>query len=194
MAALRAVSIDLTMGAGAADADVVHSHTWYANLGGHLAKLLYGIPHVTTAHCLEPLRPWKRSSSAAATRCRVLRADGDRSAGRRGGRFARHGRRHPAPAIPRSTRAGARDPQRHRHAALPTRPRTDAGALRHRPRAGPMSCSSAGSRARRARPSRCGRPARSTPRAQLVLCAGAPDTPEIGAEIAGGGDRAEARA
>ena len=59
MAALRAVSIDLTMGAGAADAEVVHSHTWYANFGGHLAKLLYGIPHVATAHGLEPLRPWK---------------------------------------------------------------------------------------------------------------------------------------
>src|SRR5687768_18583447 len=39
--------------------DVVHSHTWYANFGGHLAKLLYGIPHVATAHSLEPLRPWK---------------------------------------------------------------------------------------------------------------------------------------
>jgi starch synthase len=59
MAALRAVSIDLTMAAGAANAEVVHSHTWYANFGGHLAKLLYGIPHVATAHSLEPLRPWK---------------------------------------------------------------------------------------------------------------------------------------
>ena len=59
LAALRAVSIDLTMAAGAEGAEVVHSHTWYANLGGHLAKLLYGIPHVATAHSLEPLRPWK---------------------------------------------------------------------------------------------------------------------------------------
>ena len=42
-----------------AGADVVHSHTWYAQLGGHLAKLLHGIPHVVTAHSLEPLRPWK---------------------------------------------------------------------------------------------------------------------------------------
>lgn len=39
--------------------DVAHSHTWYANLAGHLAKLNYGIPHVITAHSLEPLRPWK---------------------------------------------------------------------------------------------------------------------------------------
>jgi starch synthase len=40
-------------------ADLVHSHTWYANGAGHLAKLLHGIPHVVTAHSLEPLRPWK---------------------------------------------------------------------------------------------------------------------------------------
>src|SRR5215218_7298495 len=59
LAALRTVSIDLTMAAGVEGADVVHSHTWYANLGGHIAKLLYGIPHVATAHSLQPLRPWK---------------------------------------------------------------------------------------------------------------------------------------
>jgi alpha-maltose-1-phosphate synthase len=59
LAALRAMSIDLAMAAGAAGADVVHSHTWYANLAGHLAKLVYGVPHVATVHSLEPLRPWK---------------------------------------------------------------------------------------------------------------------------------------
>jgi starch synthase len=59
LAALRAVSIDLTMAAGAEGAELAHSHTWYANLGGHLAKLLYAIPHVATVHSLEPLRPWK---------------------------------------------------------------------------------------------------------------------------------------
>jgi starch synthase len=59
LSALRAVSINLTMAAGVADADLAHSHTWYANFGGHLAKLLYGIPHVATVHSLEPLRPWK---------------------------------------------------------------------------------------------------------------------------------------
>jgi starch synthase len=47
------------MAQAVAGADVVHSHTWYANMGGHLAKLLHGIPHVVTAHSLEPLRPWK---------------------------------------------------------------------------------------------------------------------------------------
>ncbi|MGP7995713.1 MAG: glycogen synthase [Streptosporangiaceae bacterium] len=57
--ALRIMSVDLAMTAGADDADLVHSHTWYANLAGHLASLLYGVPHVMTVHSLEPLRPWK---------------------------------------------------------------------------------------------------------------------------------------
>src|ERR1051325_8685286 len=58
-AALRTIGADVAIAAGCAGADVVHSHTWYANLAGHLAKLLYGIPHVVTVHSLEPLRPWK---------------------------------------------------------------------------------------------------------------------------------------
>ncbi|WP_028924523.1 glycogen synthase [Pseudonocardia acaciae] len=57
--ALATLSTDLSMAASVADRDLVHSHTWYANLAGHLAKLLYGIPHVVTTHSLEPLRPWK---------------------------------------------------------------------------------------------------------------------------------------
>jgi starch synthase len=57
--ALLAISAGVPMAAAAAGADLVHSHTWYANLAGHLAGLLYGIPHVVTAHSLEPLRPWK---------------------------------------------------------------------------------------------------------------------------------------
>ena len=64
-AALATMGVDLAMvdGIGRDDADggtdLVHSHTWYANLAGHLASLLYGVPHVLTAHSLEPLRPWK---------------------------------------------------------------------------------------------------------------------------------------
>ncbi|MGV9274890.1 glycogen synthase [Streptomyces griseosporeus] len=57
--ALRTFSVDLSMAAALEGRELVHSHTWYANLGGHLAKLLHGIPHVMTAHSLEPLRPWK---------------------------------------------------------------------------------------------------------------------------------------
>jgi starch synthase len=58
-AVLRTFSADLSMADAVAGADLVHSHTWYANLAGHLASLLYGIPHVMTTHSLEPLRPWK---------------------------------------------------------------------------------------------------------------------------------------
>ncbi|WP_027345078.1 glycogen synthase [Hamadaea tsunoensis] len=58
-AALRTLGVDLAMAAATAGTDVVHSHTWYANLAGHVASLLHGVPHVVTAHSLEPLRPWK---------------------------------------------------------------------------------------------------------------------------------------
>ncbi len=58
-AALRTFGVDLRIAADCAGADVVHSHTWYANLAGHLAGLLHGAPHVLSAHSLEPLRPWK---------------------------------------------------------------------------------------------------------------------------------------
>ncbi|WP_086562582.1 glycogen synthase [Streptomyces africanus] len=57
--ALRTFSVDLAMAAALEGRELVHTHTWYANLGGHLAKMLHGIPHVMTAHSLEPLRPWK---------------------------------------------------------------------------------------------------------------------------------------
>lgn len=57
--ALATLSSDLLMADSAATADVVHSHTWYTGLAGHLAGRLYDIPHVVTAHSLEPLRPWK---------------------------------------------------------------------------------------------------------------------------------------
>lgn len=57
--ALATLGVDLQIAQDVAGADLVHSHTWYANAAGHLAKLLHGIPHVVTAHSLEPLRPWK---------------------------------------------------------------------------------------------------------------------------------------
>lgn len=58
-ATLSTLGVDLQMAQDAAGASLVHSHTWYANAAGHFAKLLHGIPHVVTAHSLEPLRPWK---------------------------------------------------------------------------------------------------------------------------------------
>jgi starch synthase len=59
ISALQVMSVDLAMAAGLDAPSLVHSHTWYVNFAGHLAKLLYGIPHVATTHSLEPLRPWK---------------------------------------------------------------------------------------------------------------------------------------
>src|SRR5262249_15842513 len=64
-AALKTISIDLAMVPSAEEAMVVHSHTWYANLAGHLAKLAHGVPHVMTTHSLEPLRPWKAEQLSA---------------------------------------------------------------------------------------------------------------------------------
>lgn len=58
-AVLQTVGVDLLMANDVQGADVVHSHTWYANEAGRLAQLLWGVPHVITAHSLEPLRPWK---------------------------------------------------------------------------------------------------------------------------------------
>ena len=57
--ALQAVGVDVEMAAALGGVDRVHSHTWYANTAGLLASLVHGIPHVVTAHSLEPRRPWK---------------------------------------------------------------------------------------------------------------------------------------
>ncbi|KQN88517.1 glycogen synthase [Arthrobacter sp. Leaf69] len=58
-AAVQTLGVDLRIVPDIAGADLVHSHTWYANMAGHIASLLHGIPHVLSAHSLEPLRPWK---------------------------------------------------------------------------------------------------------------------------------------
>ena len=58
-AALQTMAVELQMAADLGGAALVHSHTWYANFAGHVAKLLHGVPHVATAHSLEPMRPWK---------------------------------------------------------------------------------------------------------------------------------------
>jgi starch synthase len=57
--ALQVLATDLSITASLSEVDLVHSHTWYANLAGHLTSLLYDVPHVVTTHSLEPLRPWK---------------------------------------------------------------------------------------------------------------------------------------
>jgi alpha-maltose-1-phosphate synthase len=77
---LQAISIDLAMAAAVKGADLVHSHTWYANLGGHISKLMWSIPHVVTIHSLEPLRPWKAEQLgggyALSTFCERTAAEG----------------------------------------------------------------------------------------------------------------------
>lgn len=81
--ALRTLSVDLAIAAAIEGRDLAHSHTWYTNLAGHLAALHLGIPHVMTAHSLEPLRPWKAEQlgggyalSAWAERTAIEAADG----------------------------------------------------------------------------------------------------------------------
>ena len=58
-AALKTLGVDVAIAGGTVGADIVHSHTWYANFAGHLGSLLGGMPHIVTAHSLEPMRPWK---------------------------------------------------------------------------------------------------------------------------------------
>jgi alpha-maltose-1-phosphate synthase len=58
-AALQTLGVDLEIAEAVAGCDVLHSHTWYANVAGVLGGLLHGVPHVLTAHSLEPQRPWK---------------------------------------------------------------------------------------------------------------------------------------
>jgi starch synthase len=67
-AALQTLSIDLRMAAAVEHAAILHSHTWYANMAGHIGKLLHGVPHVVTAHSLEPHRPWKAEQLAGGYR------------------------------------------------------------------------------------------------------------------------------
>jgi starch synthase len=183
-AALEAVSIDLAMARGAEGSSLVHSHTWYANLAGHLAKLLYGIPHVATVHSLEPMRPWKEEQL--------------------GGGYAVSGfcektSLEAADAIIAVSREQARDVLACYPAIDPARVSViyngiDAG--QYRPDPGTDVLLRHGIDPERPSVVFVGRITRQkgvayalnaalqfAPGAQFVLCAGAPDTPEIAAEI-----------
>ena len=79
---LAVLSTDLSIAAATGGCDLVHSHTWYANMAGHLSGLLHGVPHVLSTHSLEPHRPWKAEQlgggyalSSWAERTAVLGAD-----------------------------------------------------------------------------------------------------------------------
>jgi starch synthase len=184
LAALRALSIDLTMAAATADADIVHSHTWYANLGGHLSKLGHAIPHVVTTHSLEPLRPWKAEQlgggyaiSSWAERTALQDADA-------------------VIAVSEGTRADvlrvypAIDPGRVHviYNGIDTdeyRPDPDTDVLeRYGVDPSRPSVVFVGRITRQKGVELLLRAARSfEPEAQLVLCAGSADTPELGAEV-----------
>ncbi len=149
--AVQTLGTDLTMVHDVAGADLVHSHTWYANAAGRVASLLHGIPHVVTAHSLEPLRPWKAEqlgggyalssaiertafASAAAV---IAVSSGMRTDVLRSYPSVRSG-------------AGARDLQRHRRRRAGIRSRIPrCWPSSESIRKGPRSCSSVASPARR---------------------------------------------
>jgi starch synthase len=184
--ALGVMSADLSMTAAAGSAEVVHSHTWYANLAGHLASLLYGVPHLVTVHSLEPLRPWKAEQlgggyalSSWCERVAVEAAAGviAVSEGMRTDVLAAY------PAVPpgrvRVIRNGidtteyAPDPATDvldQYGVDPARPSVIFVGRITRQKGVPVLLRAA---------------AALDPAAQLVLCAGQPDTPELAAEVEG---------
>jgi starch synthase len=184
-AVLKVLSADLSMADAVAGADLVHSHTWYANLAGHLASLLHGIPHVATVHSLEPLRPWKaeqlgggyalsswaeRVSLASATAV-VAVSDGMRS-----DVLSVYPEISPERVLVIrngiDTLEYAPDPGTdvlEKHGVDPARPYVIFVGRITRQKGVPVLLRAAESL---------------DPSAQLVLCAGAADTPELGAEVA----------
>ena len=185
-AAIRTLGVDLEMVAGCAGTDLVHSHTWYANMAGHLAKLLHGVPHVVSAHSLEPMRPWKAEqlgggyavsswvektayeaadaviAVSAAMRDDVLRSYPDVDPERV--HVVHNG-------IDTDDWAPVQDPARVRELGLdPDRPSVIFVGRITRQKGLPLFLRAA---------------AQLPPEVQLILCAGAPDTPEIEAEVRG---------
>jgi starch synthase len=183
-AALETMSVDLAMARGVEGVDLVHSHTWYANLAGHLAKLLWGVPHVATTHSLEPLRPWKAEQLgggyALSSFCERTGLEGADAIVAVSAQM-RHDILACYPAI---------DPDR----VVVIHNGIDADEYRRDPRTDALERH--GIDPRRAAVVFVGRITRQKgivhlldaaaaidPRAQLVLLAGAPDTPEITAEV-----------
>ncbi|MFZ5850686.1 MAG: glycogen synthase [Actinomycetota bacterium] len=184
-AALQTLSVDLAFAAAVAGCDVVHSHTWYANLGGHLARLLHGVPHAVTAHSLEPRRPWKAeqlgggyavSSWAERTAYEAADAVVAVSAGMREDILAVYPSLDPARV--HVIRNGI--DTRLYHPVEDDRVLDRLGVARDRP-----SVVFVGRITRQKGVGHLLAAAHHfAPEVQLVLCAGAPDTPEIGAETA----------
>ena len=183
--ALQTVSVDLAMAEAVAGADLAHSHTWYANLGGHLAKLRHGIPHVATVHSLEPMRPWKAEQLgggyAVSTFCEQTALEhADAIIAVSKGHAADIFTAYPAVDRERVTVIyNGIDTEEYtpdlgtdaleRHGVDPTKPSVVFVGRITRQKGVTYLLDAA---------------LEFAPDAQLVLCAGAPDTPEIAAEIA----------
>ena len=183
--ALTTLSVDLSMVAATGTVELLHSHTWYANMAGHLAKLLYDVPHVITAHSLEPHRPWKAeqlgggyrlSSWAEKTAYEAADAIVSVSAGMKDGIMESY------PAL---------DPERVHviRNGIDTeiyQPTDDRSLLTEK--GVDLDAPIASFVGRITRQKGVGHLVAAThhfdPGVQLVLCAGAPDTPEIAAETA----------
>jgi starch synthase len=196
--ALRTFSTDLAMAAAAVNdpaagsdaglatgpAELVHSHTWYANLAGHLAAMLAGVPHVMTSHSLEPRRPWKAeqlgggyrlSSWAEKTAIEAAAAVVAVSAGMRTDILDAYPNVDPARVhvIRNGIDTEEYSPDLgtdvlERYGVDPDRPSVVFVGRITRQKGVPVLLRAA---------------AELDPRAQLVLCAGAPDTPELLAEV-----------
>jgi len=184
LAALQAVSVDLVMAAGVGAAELVHSHTWYAQFAGHLAKLIHGIPHVATVHSLEPLRPWKAEQLgggyALSSFCERVALEG-------------------ADAVIAVSEGSRRDILEAYPALDPERVQVVLNGIdtqEYRPDPGTDVLERLGVDPARPTVVFVGRITRQkgvahlsraasqfAAEAQVVLCAGAPDTPEIGAEV-----------
>jgi starch synthase len=185
--AVATLGVDLQMAQDVGGADLVHSHTWYANGAGHVAKLLHGIPHIVTAHSLEPLRPWKAEQLGGGYRVsswieRTAFEAADAVIAVSAGMRADILRSYPAidPERVRVVHNGI-DPVRWQRIEDPDTART-LGLDPDRP-----SIVFVGRITRqKGLPYLLRAVAELPPEVQLVLCAGAPDTPEILAEVTAG--------
>jgi starch synthase len=183
-AALRTLGVDLAIADGCAGTDLVHSHTWYANFAGHLSSLLYGVPHIVSAHSLEPLRPWKAeqlgggyaiSSYIERTSYEAAAAVIAVSAAMRDDVLASYPAIDPARVhvvhngIDTADWRPVVDPDRVRGLGVdPDRPSVVFVGRITRQKGLPLFLRAV---------------AQLPPEVQIVLCAGAPDTPEIEAEV-----------
>ncbi len=182
--ALGTIGTDVEIASRLAGAELVHSHTWYANLAGHLASMLYDIPHVVTAHSLEPMRPWKAEQLGGGYRlsCWAERTAYEAAAaviavstGMRADILDTYPQVDPARVhiIPNGIDTELYRPVAERSALQRFGLRTDrpivlfVGRITRQKGVGHLVRAAA----------------KFAPEAQLALCAGSPDTPELAAEI-----------